>query len=72
LESTIDVFLQARAEGCDAEKAVAIAEAAAATPPHRALDRQDLAREKGIRLSRQYLAELVRARRFPKPFLKQI
>jgi hypothetical protein len=67
-EHIIDAYLLACAEGRDWQEAVAEAERTIGDRPRRVLTRVDLREKKGIPFSRQYLAEKVRERTFPKPF----
>jgi len=68
LETSIDAYLLACAQGHSPSEAVVIAESTTLRPPYRMLTRHELRTEKGIPFGRQWISKLVRRRTFPRPF----
>jgi predicted DNA-binding transcriptional regulator AlpA len=69
LESVIDAFVKACAEGRDwRPDCEAAAAAINSDTPVRVLKQKDLGPVKGLDYSRQHIARLVDEKRFPKPF----
>jgi len=68
LETHVDAFILACAQGHSPSEAVVIAESTTPRPPYRMLTRHELRDVKGIPFGRQWISKLVRRRTFPRPF----